>query len=155
MENKFNVRAVSEELKQYDDFLELFSGIQGKYHRKLDDDLWFDEVDQKIFTFKHSVHDYLRENEEVMSRRSGSSRKAKSSTSSSSSKSRKSGKSIREQVITEKMKLAQLEALASFRNQQKTKKLAVKEMKLEEELVKAKAWVKVIEVQEGLEKGKT
>ena len=94
----------------------------------------FDEVDQKIFTFKHSVHKYLRENEEVMSRRSRSSRKTKSSSSSSSSKSRKSGKSIKEQVINEDMKLAELEF--SFRKQQNTKKLAVEEMKLEEELVK-------------------
>ena len=68
MENKFNVRAVSEEFKQYDDLLKLFSGVQSEYHRKLDDDqqkaddFWFDEVHQKIFTFKHSVHNYLREN---------------------------------------------------------------------------------------------
>ena len=121
MENKFNVRAASEEFKQNDDLLKLFSGVQGEYHRKLDDDqqkaddFRFDEVDQKIFTFKHSVHDYLREFEEVMSRRYGSSRKTKSSSSSSSSKPRKSGKSIKEQVINEKMKLAELEALASFR----------------------------------------
>ena len=140
MENKFNVRAVSEKLKQYDDFLKLFSGVQGEYHGKLDDDqqkaddFWFDEVDQKIFTFKHSVHNYLQENEKVMSRRSGSSRKTKSSSSSSSSKSRKSGKSIKQQVINEKMKLAELEALVSFKKQQKTKKLVVEEMKLEEEL---------------------
>ena len=59
---KFNVRAVSEEFKQYDDSLKLFAGIQDEYHGKLDDDqqkaddFWFDEVDQKIFTFKHSVH---------------------------------------------------------------------------------------------------
>ena len=161
IENKFNVRAVSEGLKQYDDLLTLFSGVQGEYHRKLDDDqqkaddFWFDEVDQKIFTFKHSAHNYLRENEEVMSRRSGSSRKTKSSSSSSSSKSRKSGKSIEEQVVNEKMKLAEIEALASFRKQQKTNKLAVEEMKLEEELVKAKAGVKVTEAQGELEKGKT
>ena len=54
-----------------------------------------------------------------MSRRSGSSRKTKLSNSSASSKSRKSGKSIKEQVVNEKMKLAELEALASFRKQQK------------------------------------
>ena len=53
------------------------------------------------------------------------------------------------------MKLAELETLESFRKQQKTKTLAVEEMKLEEELVKAKARVKVIQVQEELEKGKT
>ena len=161
MENKFSVRAVSEEFKQYDDLLKLFSELQGEYHGKLDDDqqkavdFWYDEVDQKIFTFKHSVHNYLQENEEVMSRRSRSSRKTKSSSSSSSSKSRKSGKSIKDQVVNEKMELAELEALASFRKQQKTKKLAVEKMKLEEELVKAKARVKVIEAQEELEKGKT
>ena len=64
-------------------------------------------------------------------------------------------KPIKEQVINEKIKLAELEALASFRKQQKTKKLAVQEMKLEEELVKAKARVKVVEAQEKLEKVKT
>ena len=80
-----------------------------------------------------------------MSRRSESSRKTKSSSSSSSSKCRKSEKSIKEQVINEEMKFVELEALASFRKQQKTKKQAVEEMKLREELVKAKARVKVIE----------
>ena len=100
MENKFNVRAVSKEFKEYD-LLKLFSGVQGEDHGKLDDeqqkadDFWFQEVDQNICTFKHSVHNYLQENEEVMSRRSGSSRKTKSSSSSPSSKSRKSGKSIK------------------------------------------------------------
>ena len=38
MENKFNVREVSEELKQYNDLLNLLSGLQGKYHGKLDKD---------------------------------------------------------------------------------------------------------------------
>ena len=52
------------------------------------------------------------------------------------------------------MKLAELEALASFREQQKTRKLAVEEMKLEEELVKAKARLRVIEAQAELEKDK-
>ena len=90
----------------------------------------------------------------VRSRRSRSAIKTKSSSSGSSSKSRKSGKSIKEQVINKKMKISELEVLASFRKQQKRKKLAVEEMALEEELVKAKAWVKVIEGQEELEKGK-
>ena len=50
MENKFNFRAVSEEFKQYDDLSKLFSGVQGEYHGKPDDDqqkaddFWFDEV---------------------------------------------------------------------------------------------------------------
>ena len=65
IENKFNVRAVSEEFKQYYDLLKLFSEVQGEYHEKLDDDqqkaddFWFDEADQKIFTFKLSVLNYL------------------------------------------------------------------------------------------------
>ena len=54
-----------------------------------------------------------------------------------------------------KMKLAELEALESFRKQHQIKKLAVEEMKLEEELVRTKARVKVIETQEELEKSKT
>ena len=85
-------------MKQYDDLLKLLLEFHGEYQVKLDDDqqkaddFWFDEVDQKFFTFKHSVHNYLRENEEVMSRRSGSSRKTKSLSSSASYISRKSGK---------------------------------------------------------------
>ena len=43
------------------------------------------------------------------------------------------------------MKLAKLEALASFRQQQKTHNIAVEEVKLEEMLAKGKARVKVIE----------
>ena len=35
-----------------------------------------------------------------------------------------------------KLKIAELEVLASFREQQKTQNLAVEEMKLEEELLK-------------------
>ena len=44
----------------------LFSGVLGEYHGKLDDDqqradeFSFDEVHQKMFTLKHSVHIYLR-----------------------------------------------------------------------------------------------
>ena len=69
------------------------------------------------------MHNYLQENEEVISRRSGCSRKTKlpGSKSISKSKCRSSGKSIKEQDINEKMKLAKLEALASFRQQQKNR----------------------------------
>ena len=88
-----------------------------------------------------------------MLRRSGSSKKTKSS--SSNSKSIKSGKSIKDQFIHEKMKIAKLEALATFREHQKTKKLAVEKKMMEEELIKAKARTKVIETQEELEKDKT
>ena len=121
---KLNVRAISEEFKQYDDLLKLFLDVHYEYHGKLEesqqeaDDFWFDEADQKIFTFKHSVINYLQENEEVMSKRSGSSRKTKSSSGSSST-SRSPRKSIKEQVINQKMKLAELEALASCRKQHK------------------------------------
>ena len=101
MEKKLNVRAISEEFKQYDDLLKLFLDVHYECHGKLGesqqetDDFWFDEVDQKIFTFKHSVINYLQENEEVTSKRSGSSRKTKSS-SGSSSNSRSPRKSIKE-----------------------------------------------------------
>ena len=37
MEDKFSVRAVSEEFKQYDDLVKLFSEFQGEYQGKLDD----------------------------------------------------------------------------------------------------------------------
>ena len=136
MEIKFNVRTVFKEFKQYNDLLKLFSGVQDKYHGKLDDDCG------KLIIF-------------------GLMKLIKKSSPLSilsiiiCNKSRNSGKTIKEHVINEKMILTELEALASFRKQQKANKLAVEEMKLEEELVKAKARVNVIEAQEELEKGKT
>ena len=65
IENTFNVSPVSQELKRYDDLLKLFSGVQVEYQGKPDneqqkaDDFWLDEVDQRIFTFQHSVFNYL------------------------------------------------------------------------------------------------
>ena len=104
MENKFNASAVSKEFKQYNNLLKLFSGVHSEYHRSLidgqqkTDDFSFDKGDQKVFAFKHSVYNYLRENEEVMSKRSEVLEKTKSSSSSSSFISGMSGKSIKEQV---------------------------------------------------------
>ena len=47
---------------------------------------------------------------------------------SSSSKSKSSEKSIKEQAINEKMKIAELDAQASFWEEQKIQKLAVEEI---------------------------
>ena len=72
MGNKFNARGVSEDFKQCYDFLKMFSEVHGEYHGKLDDnkqetyDFCFDEVDQKTFTFRHSVYNYLKGNEEFI-----------------------------------------------------------------------------------------
>ena len=125
MGNKFNARGVSEDFKQCYDFLKMFSEVHGEYHGKLDDnkqetyDFCFDEVDQKTFTFRHSVYNYLKGNEEFISRGYRSSRKTNSLCSNSNFKSRKSEKLIKKQVIIEKVKFAELEVLASFRKQQK------------------------------------
>ena len=43
---------------------------------------------------------------------------------------------LRSKLLMKKLKIAELEVLASFREQQKTQNLAVEEMKLEEELLK-------------------
>ena len=61
MENKFDVRTVSEELKQYDDLLKLFLEVQGEHHGKLDydqqkaDDFWFDENSEVLEKLNHQA----------------------------------------------------------------------------------------------------
>ena len=87
----------------------------------LADEEWFEEVDERAFTFKHKVYNCLKEAETERSAKkayskkrstsSGSSRKTKSSNSSSSSKCSK------ERAMEEKAKLVELMAEAEFMQQ--------------------------------------
>ena len=53
-----NSITVKEELAQLNDMLRMLVEIheQGEIDEEYDDDIWFDDLDQKIFYFKHKVH---------------------------------------------------------------------------------------------------
>ena len=59
---------VKEELAQLNDIFKLIVGINQEMI-ELDDDyteeLWFTDIDEKVFSFKHKVHNWLREGDEI------------------------------------------------------------------------------------------
>ena len=77
------------------------------------DKLWFEDIDQKVFSFKHKVHNWLRE----LKKQDESGRLSKSNSKSSSkfSYSRSSKMSSTKEIdVAEKLKVAELMAEASF-----------------------------------------
>ena len=58
--------AVQEELAQFNDLLKMLLNIHEEYSQVLDDDEgageedWFDDLDDKVWTFKRKIHNWLR-----------------------------------------------------------------------------------------------
>ena len=81
------------------------------------EELWFTDTDEKVFSFKHKVHNWLREGDEIQridkKLRSLCSRSTSSESSSRSSSSKSSKLSTKERAI-EEVRLADLQAEATF-----------------------------------------
>ena len=62
-----NEVAVREELDQYSDLFKLVTNHHEEYCKLLDaenqqhEELWFDDLDKDVFSFKHRVHSLLKE----------------------------------------------------------------------------------------------
>ena len=107
---------VKEELQQLNDVFKLIDEINQEMI-ELDDnyteDMWFSDIDDKVFAFKHRIHNWLKEGEVLLkferkSKYSGKSSKSsgsKSLKSNSTSSSRSSKLSAREKAIQEKFEL--------------------------------------------------
>ena len=112
---------VKEELAQLSDIFKLIEDINQEMI-ELDDNytegLWFIDIDEKVFSFKHKVHNWLREGYEMQRIEKKSRSSCSTSTSSKSSfrsSSFKSSKlSTKERAIEEKVRLADLQAEAIF-----------------------------------------
>ena len=97
---------VKEELAQLNDISKLIEGISQEMI-ELDDDyteeLWFIDIDEKVFSFKHKIHNWLREGDEIQriekKARSSCSRSTNSKSSSRSSSSKSSKLSTKERAI--------------------------------------------------------
>ena len=76
------------------------------------EELWFIDIDEKVFSYKHKVHNWLRKRDGMQS--SSCSRSTSSTSSSRSSSSKSSKPSTKERAIEEKVRLADLQAEASF-----------------------------------------
>ena len=85
-----NSITVKEELVQLNDMFKMVVGIHEEFEhidKEYTDNIWFDNIDQKVFCFKHKVYNWLKEEEKEQHKRDHSSG---SSTRSSSSKSKSS-----------------------------------------------------------------
>ena len=100
-----------------------------------EDEVWFDKLDENVCTFKHKVHNWLKQGEESLKRESKQSsfgKKSHSSRSSSKSRrSRSSNSSTKERAIAERIRIAQLKAEA---------------LRIQEQIAKAEARAQVFEM---------
>ena len=144
--------AVKEELAQLNDIFKLIEDINQEMI-ELDDnyteELWLTDIDEKVFSFNNKVHNWLREGDEIQriekKSRSSCSRSASSKASSRSSSSKLSKLSTNERDIGEKVRLADLQAESTFMQKKIYAELQAESLRIEEEMVKAQARVKIYE----------
>ena len=144
-----NSITVKEELAQLNDMFKMLVDIHEEFKqidKEYTDDIWFDDIDQKVFSFKHKVHNWLKEEEKEY-------KKDHSSRSSIKSSSSKSKSSTREKAVEEKLRVAELIAEASFMKKRKDAEYQAEALRMEEELAKARARAKVYDDMEGIDLG--
>ena len=146
-----NATTVKEELAQLNDIYKLIVEINDEMTEidvNYSEELWFAEIDEKVFSFKHKIHNWLREGENGVKRERGSKSsgsRSKSSGSSRSTGSRSSRMSSKEKAIQEKLRVAELRTEASFMKKKREAELQAESLRLEEEMTKAEARVKIYE----------
>ena len=79
------IQSIEELYAQYNDLVQMFMAAHGEYiilmvpEEKLEDEAWFDEVDESLFSFKHKVINCLSDFEEkIYDNKSQSSGRSKS-----------------------------------------------------------------------------
>ena len=111
--------SVEEELAEFNDLFKMLLNIHEEHSQVLDDDErageddWFDDLDNKVCTFKRKIHNWLRSAETEMRSSKKSSRSSESGRSKSSGSPRKS-QSSRGRELEEKARIAGLVAEAEY-----------------------------------------
>ena len=155
-----NATVFREEMDQFIDTVNFFMSTHEEYQSLLTneeqaaDSEWYDQLDEKVFSFKDKMFKCLKEaelnNEEVKSRisyESGSSRTYKFGNSKSSSKSgnsRGSKVGMEERPIEENIRLAEGIAEANYVDQKKKMEYDRKKLTIKEKVAKAKERAKVL-----------
>ena len=109
-----NTNTVREELHLFDDQFRMILEVHDEYHqlakdkvKQEEDEVWFDKLDENVCTFKHKLHNWLKQGEESLERESKQSSFGKKScssiSSSKSSRSQSSNSSTKERAIAEKI----------------------------------------------------
>ena len=143
----------AKKIAQFDCIFKQVLLVNQEYHSLLDEqekpthEEWFEEVDERVFTFKHQVHNWLRDAEMERANTSIQSSKKVSKTCSSGSSRRtkisSSGsnfsRSSRERAEEEKAKPAEMMAEAEFFQRRKLAENKAEQLRVQEKLTKAKA----------------
>lgn len=142
--NKVTVR---EELNVYNDTFKLLCDVHNKMYmldENYNEGIWFNDIDEQVFSFKHKIHNWLKEaeNDENESRRSTRSKRSSSSRSRSTNTSRRRTKDM---AIEAKVKVAELLAEASYKDKIRAAEEQAEKLKMEEQVAKAQAKVKLLE----------
>ena len=149
-----NETTVREEMLQLNDLINLLLSIHGKMEEvdpEYNEEIWFTQFDENICTFKHKIHNWLKQLEVHDERRSvGSDNRSRSKDGSRSRRSRSDTyssitSSSRKRAIEEKLKLAELEAEAAFMRKRTQIKMEAEELKIQENLVKTKGRLSILE----------
>ena len=158
-----NLVAVEEELAQFNDLFKMLLGIHEEYNalledeeRAIDDD-WFDDLDNRVFSFKRKTLNWVNSaHEEQQSSRpsSGSSRNQRSihSRRSSESKGSRSSKSSKEKEVEDRVKMAELLAEAQYVEQRQQIENQAEMLKIKQEIAKIKPRMEAYSWKETYEK---
>ena len=144
-----NSITVKEELAQLNDMFKILVDIHEEF-KQIDkdytNDIWFDNTYQKVLSFKHKMHNWLKEEEKEHKRNNS----LRSSTRSSSFKFKSS---TREKAMEEKLRVAELIAETSFMKKKRDAEYQAETLRMEEALAKARARAKVYDDMEGIDLG--
>ena len=139
--------AVEEELAQFRDLFKMLLSIHDEYSQVLDDDErpdeddWFDDLDNKVCTFKRKIHSWLRSAETERKSSKGSSRNSESRRSKSSGSSKSQSSCARE--LEEKASIAELMAEAEYIEQRQLAENQAEMLKIQQEIAKSKTRAEV------------
>jgi len=138
MYSSSNIITVKEELSQFDYIFKQLVAVQEEHRilkeerERFVDDIWFEEVDERVFAFKHKVINWIKEVEAHQDKSSKhSSKQSKRTKSSQSSKVRK--------AVEKKVKLAKLMAEVKYLARRQLVESQAEKLRMEEKLAKAKA----------------
>ena len=150
--SKQNLTVVKENLGQFDDIFKLLTEVHQQHCKLLSeeeqhaDNQWFEDVDEMVFSFKHNVYNWVRENEEDKRPSSKSSAKSRSSGRSSETRSTSPSKSsTKGRTIKEKLKMAEFMVEALFIEKKHKRRYQAEKLEFKEKVAKSKAKVKVFE----------
>ena len=140
-----NVEAVRKQMLQIDDVFKILIEVHREYNSLLplemqeQDEDWFDDIDEKMMSFKNRIHNLIRdvehERKEQLSSKSRYVTSKHSSRRKSSSSSFPSRSSKDKRALQEKLRMAELLAEAEFLKKRQSAKIQEEKLKTEENIV--------------------